>query len=389
MKILTDGLSSVDGFLYLGKHVGIKRQKKDLGILYCEKVCSAAAVYTKNQIKGASLYVTKDHLENGQAQAVVVNSGVANVATGQQGIKNAELLAEAVAKELNIQAADVLVASTGVIGPQLPMDKITAGIKGTKAELSKTGDFAEAIMTTDTFKKEICVEHENFRIAATAKGSGMLAPNMATMLAFVVTDAEVPADELNAMLKVSVNKSLNMLSIDMDTSTSDTVMILSSGTAKDVKPERFQEALDKVCVEITKMLAVDGEGATKLIISQTVNAASPADAKKVAKSIVNSNLVKCAVFGNDPNWGRIMMALGNSQAETLVEDKIKVWINDKPIVDGGKAADGFDEPQLTEILKNNKEIYIKIDLGLGESEATAYGCDMTYDYIKINAEYTT
>lgn len=389
MKVLSDGLSGIDGFLSLGKHIGIKAQQKDFAVLYSQSACQAAAVYTQNQVKGAPLYVTKDNLKDHQAQAIVVNSGIANVATGEQGVENAKKMTEAVAIELGLKPEDVLVASTGVIGPQLPMDKITAGTKGIKDELARGGDFAEAIMTTDTVKKEICVEHENFRIAAAAKGSGMISPNMATMLAFIITDADIAAAELSPMLECSVGRSFNMMSVDMDTSTSDMAIIMANGRAKDINKDSFQQALDYVCVELAKMIARDGEGATKLIISEAKNAHDEADAQKIARAVVTSNLVKCAVYGNDPNWGRLMMAIGNSGAEKLVVDEIKIWINGQPIVEAGKAAAAFNESQLSETLKNSQEITITIDAGVGSAEATAYGCDMSEEYVKINAEYTT
>lgn len=389
MKTLAAGLAGVDGFLALGKHVGIKRQAKDFAVLYSESACQAAAVYTRNQVKGAPLYVTEEHLKDHQARAIAVNSGIANVATGEQGIKNARKTAETVAAELGLRPADVLLASTGVIGPQLPMAKIIAGAKGIKRELTRGGDFAGAIMTTDTVKKEICIEHENFRIAAAAKGSGMISPNMATMLAFIITDADIAAAELSPMLKRSVNKSFNMVSVDMDTSTSDMVIIMANGRAKDVDRESFQQVLDHVCVELAKMIARDGEGATKLIIAEAKGAAGEADARKAARAIVTSNLIKCAVYGNDPNWGRLMMAIGNSGADNLDVDQIKIGINGRPVVEKGRAADGYDEKQLSKTLKDNQKITITVDMGVGTAAATAYGCDMSEDYVKINAEYTT
>lgn len=389
MKVTTDGLSSVDGFLSLGKPIGIKQDGKDLAVLYCEKPCAAAAIYTQNAIKGAPLYVTKDHLQDNRAQAIVVNSRVANVATGEQGVANARRTAELAAEELGIKPDDVLVASTGVIGVQLPMEKVEAGLKGAKAELGKSGDFAEAIMTTDTVAKEICVEQDGFKIAGAAKGVGMIEPNMATMLAFIVTDADIEAGQLQAALKSSADKTFNMTSVDTDTSTSDMAIVMASGAVKGVDPASFQAALDRVCLELTKMIARDGEGATKLIICQTKGAASYADAKKVAKSIINSPLVKTAVYGADPNWGRLMMALGKSGAEEIHENRIKAWINQNPVIENGQASASYDETALSELLKNNDEITITIDLGAGEDEATAYGCDMSEEYIKINAEYTT
>lgn len=389
MKTSKQGLSGVEGFLFLGKNIGIKRAKKDFGVLYSEKSCNSAAVYTKNQIKGAPLYVNMEHLKNGKAQCVIANSGVSNVATGEEGVKNAEKTAMLAARELGVKKEDVLIASTGVIGRQLPMEKIEKGISGIKNELAKNGGFAEAILTTDTFKKEICVEGRGFKIAGCAKGAGMICPNMATMLAFIITDAEVSSNDLQKMLTASVDKSFNMVNVDMDTSTSDMAIILANGAAGKADKKEFQEALDFVCVELAKMIARDGEGATKLIISEVINSKSEEDARKIAKSIVNSNLLKCAVYGNDPNWGRIMCAIGNSNAEKIAEDRISIWVNDELIVAGGKAAESFDAEKLSKVLGKSREITIKTDMGVGTKKATAFGCDMTEKYVKINSEYTT
>jgi glutamate N-acetyltransferase/amino-acid N-acetyltransferase len=325
---------------------------------------------------------------NNTAQAVVVNSGIANVATGEQGIKNAAETAALVAAELGIKEEDVLVASTGVIGPQLPMDKISAGIQGTKGELSADGDFAEAILTTDTRKKEICITAHGFTIAGCAKGSGMIAPDMATMLSFIATDVKIAGNDLSEILKSCVASSFNMMSVDMDNSTSDMVVVMANGTV-DADIEQFGEALAYVCRELAKMVARDGEGATKLIISETRGAYSLGDARKVAKSIVNSNLVKTAVYGNDPNWGRLMMALGNSNAERIEQDKIEIWINETLIVQNGVAVPDYNAEKLSATLSSNEEIAIVINLNQGTYSAEAYGCDMSEDYIKINAAYTT
>ncbi len=388
MKHLDGGFSNVSGFSSVGKQIGIKPAGKDFAVLFSDAVCTTAAVYTSNQIQGAPLLVTRQHLQNNTAQAVVVNSGIANVATGEQGIKNAEQTAELLAVELGIKQDDVVVASTGVIGPQLPMEKISAGIAGIKQELAANADFAEAILTTDTHKKEICVTAHGFTIAGCAKGSGMISPNMATMLSFIATDADVTAEELPSILHDCVDASFNMMSVDMDTSTSDMVVVMANGKVH-VDRQQFQEVLGYVCQELAKMVARDGEGATKLIISETRGAHSQADARKVARSIVTSNLVKTAVYGNDPNWGRLMMALGNSGAETIDQDSIQIWINQTSIVENGAAAPSYDAEKLSTILASNEEITITIDLQQGTDSATAYGCDMSEDYIKINAEYTT
>lgn len=388
MKHLTGCFSNVEGFSSVGKHVGIKPADKDFAVLLSDSVCTAAAVYTRNQIQGAPLQVTKEHLTNNSAQAIVVNSGVANVATGRKGVDNAVKTTELLAAELGIKADDVIVASTGVIGPQLPMDKITAGITGIKQELGSNEDFAEAICTTDTHKKEVCVTAYGFTIAGCAKGAGMIAPNMATMLSFIATDAAIDGQELSALLHDCVDASFNMMSIDMDTSTSDMVVVMANGRVQ-ADTKQFREVLQYVCQELAKMVARDGEGATKLIISETRGAHSQSDARKVARSIVASNLVKTAVYGNDPNWGRLMMALGNSGAEQINQDTIQIWINQNLIVENGAAAPGYDAEKLTALLADNEEVTITIDLQQGSDSATAYGCDMSEDYVKINAEYTT
>lgn len=388
MEQLDGGYSNISGFTNLGKRIGLKPTGKDFAILYSDNVCASAAVYTKNQIQGAPLIVTKQHLANNSAQAVVVNSGIANVATGKKGMENALQTAELVARELGINKEDVLVASTGVIGPQLPMEKISAGVKDVKQELKTDGDFAEAILTTDTVAKEICITNHGFTIAGCAKGSGMIAPNMATMLAFIATDADISGQELSRVLSKCVELSFNMTDVDMDTSTSDMVIIMANGNVS-VNIQQFEESLAYVCQELSKMIARDGEGATKLIISETLGARSISDARKVAKSIISSNLVKTAIYGNDPNWGRLIMAIGNSGIESIEQDKIQIRINQTLIVRDGEASPDYDGEELREILKSSEEITIAIDLNQGDFSAQAYGCDMSEEYVKINAEYTT
>lgn len=388
MKILSGGISNIAGFYSLGKHIGIKPKANDFAVLYADKVCTTAAVYTQNAVKGAPLYVNIDHLSDHKAQAVVVNSGNANVATGRQGLENAHKTAEIAAKELEVEKEKVLVASTGVIGVQLPIEKIEKGIPGLKEELKQDSDFAGAIMTTDTFKKEICVEYGNFKIAGAAKGAGMIEPNMATMLAFLATDADISFEQLDLALRKSVNKTFNMTSVDTDTSTSDMVVLMSNSTVRNIDIDKFSEALDLVCLELTKMIARDGEGATKLIICTASGVKTEVDAKKIAKAVINSPLVKTAVYGNDPNWGRLMMAIGKSGAQIDVE-KIGISINGEVIVENGKAAENYDNEKLVNLFKDNDEIEIEISLNLGNHKATAYGCDLNEEYVKINAEYTT
>ena len=389
MKFLRLGLSNIDGFLTLGKHIGIKYKRPDFGILYSKTMCQVAAVYTQNQIKGAPLHITMEHLRNHEAQAIVVNSGIANVATGSKGLEDARTTAKLAARELGIQTDAVLVASTGVIGKPLPMEKIASGIQGAFGKLRQTSNFAKAILTTDSVTKEICVQHQNFMIAGVAKGSGMIAPNMATMLAFIITDADIPAHELDPMLKASVDKSFNMVNVDMDTSTSDMVIVMANGRVKNVDRAGFRDALEQVCTELAKKIARDGEGATKLITAQVTGARSLEDGRLLARAIVSSNLVKCAIYGHDPNWGRLMCALGNSGAGTIHEGSISIWINQAPVVSGGTVDASFDEDKLSRSLAIEPEAIIRIDMGCGESQAEAYGCDMSVEYVKINADYTT
>ncbi|MBU0628006.1 MAG: bifunctional glutamate N-acetyltransferase/amino-acid acetyltransferase ArgJ [Nanoarchaeota archaeon] len=386
MKFIKNNITAVDGFTALGKCIGIKKGKKDFAVIYSDKICSAAAVYTKNKVKGAPLYVDMEHLKNGKAQAIVINSGIANVATGQKGINDAVLTCKLAAKELKINPYDVLVASTGIIGKNLPMDVMKKGIKGSLKQLKKVNQAAQAILTTDTMKKEIAVKVDNFVIGAIAKGSGMIHPNMATMLCFITTDADLSSSELKKCLVNAVNGSFNMVSVDMDTSTSDMVTLMSNNTKK-VDKNKFQKALNFVCKEMAKKIAYDGEGATKLIEVTVLNAKTKKDAVKISKGIITSNLFKCAMFGNDPNWGRIMCAIGNSDAY-FNQDKVDIVIQNKLIVHNGVEVSDFNKKKISKLLKKDK-VKVIVDLNLGKEETTAYGCDMSYGYVEINAEYHT
>lgn len=387
MEFLNNNVCSPKGFKALGKSIGIKKSgKADFAVIFSEVLADVAAVYTSNKVKGAPLIVTKEHLKDGKAQAVVINSGISNVCTGEKGIKDAEETAKLAAEELGIDANNVLVASTGLIGAFLPMGIITKGIKGINNELGISPDAATAIMTTDKVKKEIAVKVDNFTIGAIAKGSGMISPNMATMLCFITTDAKIPSKNLAAFLKNSVNKSFNMTNVDMDQSTSDMAVIMANGLAGKIDEKKFQNALDYVCIELAKKIAKDGEGATKLVEVNVKNAATAEDAKKIAKSIVSSNLVKCAIFGNDPNVGRIMCAIGNSMAK-FNENLISIYFGNEQVVQNGRIS-GFNLGEVKSIMKKDV-LSITIDMSDGKENATAYGCDMTYNYIKINALYTT
>ncbi len=425
-------LTSVTGIHVLGKSAGIKANgKKDLATIYSEKLCNAAGVFTINKVKGAPVVLSIERLKKtGKAQAIVINSGNSNVATGERGKKDAKDMAKRCAEELGISEEHTLVSSTGIIGFPLPIDKICQGLKGIKKELSAqysttenaSTDAAEAILTTDTCTKQISImvkgKTETITIGAIAKGSGMIHPNMATMLAFIATDAEIESAELQEMLKVSADKSFNMISVDNDTSTSDSVYLLANGMKGKVDEKEFQKALDHVCIELAKMIAKDGEGATKLMEVIVKNARTEQDAKKVARAVAQSYLTKSA-FGIMPIFGRVMAAAGYSGADFLPE-KMNIYFGNEMLGDEMVVKDGvktnYDKQRINKILnkgnnkkednKNNKEnnnrnnddnkndkednkVTITIDLQHGKAAATAWGCDLTREYVDINAGYYT
>jgi glutamate N-acetyltransferase/amino-acid N-acetyltransferase len=400
MNFIEGGITAPQGFKAAGVAAGIrKKEKKDVAIVYSQVPAQAAAVYTINKFKAAPLKVTAEHLADGIAQAMVINSGIANACMGQQGMESAKEMAEITAQVLNIKVDDVVVASTGLIGAPLPMDRLEQGIKEAAGKLSTKGGScaAEAIMTTDLVKKEVAVQLElgekQITIGAMAKGSGMIHPNMATMLGFITTDADVSAECLQKSLKTAVETSFNMISVDGDTSTNDMVVIMANGIAGNPQItldneyyEQFQAALTEICVILAKMIAQDGEGATKLIEVEVSGALSLEDARKAARTICSSSLVKSAIFGEDANWGRIITALGYSGAEVEPE-KVDVYIGDLMMAENGTGL-SFDEDKAGQILAQ-KEVIIKVDLKLGEFEAKAWGCDLSYDYVRINADYRT
>ena len=390
-------ITSVNGFLAGAVHSGIKsRNELDLAILYSEVPCTAASVFTTNQIKSAPVILSQRHLLRRQAQAIVVNSGCANACLGKQGLADALEMATLTAAKLGISPQDVLVASTGVIGMPLPMSKIRAGIE--KIKLTKEGghDFVKAMMTTDTRPKELVVqidiERTRFTIGGVAKGSGMIHPNLATMLCFIATDALVDADFLQSALQKAVEPSFNMVSIDGETSPSDCVFLLANGLAGNEpisfnNGESFRETLAKLCVYLAKSMAQDGEGATKLIEVTVVGATKHAEARQAARTIASSPLVKAAIHGNDPNWGRIVAALGRSGAE-VVEDQLDVYLNDTCVMKQGSPA-SFSKREMRVVLSNSDNVLIRISLNLGDGKATAWGCDLSEKYVRINSEYTT
>lgn len=393
------------GFTANGICAGVKPSnttKKDLALIYCEKVCNSAAIFTKNLVKSDTVYVTKKHLENGAAQAVVVNSGNANACT-PDGYEKAEKMCKLAASALGVDENDVIVASTGVIGQPLPIEPIEKGIKNLKGTLSKDGGTfaAEAIMTTDTVKKEWAVETvlggKKVTIGGIAKGSGMIHINMGTTLSFVTTDAAISAEMLKSALKEAADVSYNMVSVDGDTSTNDTLAIMASGlagnaeiTEKNEDYLTFVKVLTDAFKKVSKKLAADGEGATKLLICKVSGAKDEQAAKTIAKSIICSSLVKAAMFGADANCGRILCAIGYSGAEVDVHKIDVSYKSAKGDILVCKDGNGlvFDEEKAKEILLE-KEIEIIVFLGDGNGSAEAYGCDLTYDYVKINGDYRT
>ncbi len=394
--IPSGSITSPKGFTAGATYAGIKKKAKgvlDLGILFSEVSCAAAGLFTTNLIKAAPVVLSQQRLQSGRAVAVAVNSGCANACTGEQGLAEAVETTGLVAKGLGVSADDVLVASTGVVGQRLPMERISAGIK--QIVLSREGghDFARAIMTTDTVPKEVAVDAGGFIIGGVAKGAGMIHPNLATMLCFLTTDASVGPGFLKSALRKAADVSLNMVSIDGDTSTNDTMLMMANGLAgnKTIRrgsrqAEVFQQALNLVSIHLAKAIARDGEGATKLIEVTVSGATTVADARLVARTVITSPLVKSAVHGSDPNWGRIVVAVGRSGGE-IVETKIDVCIGDICLFKNGRPLP-FDTQEVIKIL-NGREVPIKVKLNLGKAVATAWGCDLSEEYVTINSQYTT
>jgi glutamate N-acetyltransferase/amino-acid N-acetyltransferase len=401
IEVLPDGgVTTPKGFTAGAVHVGVRTDwtKLDLGLIYSEAPCVTAATYTSNRLKAAPLLVTQAHLKDGKARAIVANSGCANAATGRTGWDNAVKMAQIAGGKLGVDPHEVVVASTGVIGTQLPMHKISSGIE--KITLSREGglDFALAIMTTDTVKKHIAVSAGGWTIAAACKGVGMIHPNMATMLCFITTDAPVEQQFLQSSLSQAVDVSFNMVDIDNDTSTNDMAVVLANGMAGGAaiaeghaQAETFRKALTLVCTSIARMMVTDAEGGTKLIETKVHGALSPEDARKAAREIVSSIGVKTAIYGEDPNWGRILAAIGNSGA-TFDLEKLRLYMANPA---GGEVllfATGAPQPYDAAVAKaclSPKEVGIRVDLGLGEGEATAWGSDMTEEFVRLNSQYTT
>lgn len=406
IEILKEGgVTAPKGFRANGIHCGIRKNKdkKDLMLIVSDVLCDAAAVYTQNLVCGAPVTVTRENLKNGKARAVICNSGIANTCNAD-GVEKAEAMCRLTEQYTGIPANDVVVASTGVIGQPIDLEPIQSGMQTLVDGLNENGSSAaaQAIMTTDTVKKEIAVSVElsggkTCTLGAIAKGSGMIHPNMATMLSFITTDANISAEMLQKALRWCVTRSYNMLSVDGDTSTNDTVAILANGLCGNTRIETenedyavFCRALFKICNHIVRMLAKDGEGATKLVVCEVVGAADEETARICAKSVIRSPLVKTAMFGSDANWGRVLCALGYAGAAIDVS-KIDVSFRSRkgtvPVCKNGAGIE-FSEEKAKEVLLED-EIEILVDLNSGDAEATAYGCDLTYDYVKINGDYRT
>lgn len=405
MKHITGGVTAAKGFEAAGAEAQVKYQnRKDMAMVFSRTPCRAAGVFTSNVVKAAPVVWDREIVENASAvHAVVANSGIANACTGEQGREYCRQTAFAAAEALGIPETSVLVASTGVIGMQLPMDRITAGVKALAGTLSDTVDAgreaAEAIMTTDTHSKQVAVTIElsgkTVTVGGMAKGSGMIHPNMCTMLGFVTTDAAISKELLQEALRADVVDTFNMISVDGDTSTNDTLLVLANGcagneeiTEKNEDYRTFCEALHEVNMTLAKMLAGDGEGATALFECRVIHADTKENARTLAKSVICSSLTKAAIFGHDANWGRILCALGYSGVR-FDPEAIELFIESKAgrilIYQSGSAAD-YSEEEATRIL-SCPAVTALVDMKMGEEEATAWGCDLSYDYVKINADY--
>lgn len=403
-KLIDKGICAPMGFSANGIHAGIRkgRDKKDLTLIYSSTMCKASATYTLNKVKGAPIAICKKHLKDGLAQAIIVNSGNANTCN-YNGEEIAEAMCELSANALNLKTSDVLVASTGVIGEVLSIDPVKNNIDELVNGLSsdKASDAWEGISTTDTKEKQFAIEMnlngKSVKLGAMAKGSGMIHPNMATMLAFVTSDVNISSELLDKMTKEVVDDTFNMVSVDGDTSTNDTLIVMCNGQAEndiidkeDETYEMFKNALKDICTKISKAIAEDGEGATKLLTCNVYNACDTKNAKIVAKSVITSSLVKSAFFGCDANWGRILCAIGYSEASlnvNSVDVTLKSISGEIKVCENGSGLK-LDEEKALRILKED-EVIIDIDLKDGEGKATAWGCDLTYEYVKINGEYRT
>ncbi len=401
IRVINGGtVTSAKGFEAGATFAGLKtyaEDKLDLAILLSRGATTAAGVFTTNRFKSPSVVVTQEHIADGKAHAVVVDSGIANACVGEPGYKDARRMAEKTASHLGLQPEDVLVCSTGLVGVELPMSLIETGIDRIRTTEDGGRLMARAILTTDPRPKEIAVAFdlngETVTLGGIAKGAGMIHPNMATMLCFIATDAEVAPDFLNAMLKEAADDSFNMMTIDGDTSTNDTVLVLANGAANagPITPgsegaRLFSAALNQVCEYLAKAIAREGEGVTKLMEITVEGAKSLQQARSAARTIAGSTLVKTAVHGSDPNWGRIVVALGRSEAE-VVENKLALYINDVCIVEEGVPIP-FHKDSIIAIM-SGEEVSFRVNLNVGNSRATAWGCNLSEEYVTFNSAYTT
>jgi glutamate N-acetyltransferase/amino-acid N-acetyltransferase len=396
----TQGVTFAKGFTAAGVKAGIKKSGNlDVAVIYTKTQAVVAGTFTQNKVAAAPVYVSKEVVATGTAHAIVANAGCANACTGQQGLDDAHKMAQITADELGVNADDVIVGSTGVIGVNLPMDKLEAGIKDAVANLSAdgSGNAGRAIITTDTHSKSVTCEFElsgkTVRMGAIAKGSGMIRPNMATMLCYITTDIAIHQALLQKAVSGCVEKSFNMISVDGDMSTNDMVIVLANGEANNAKITEenadyqiFFDKLMMLCTELAKQIAADGEGASKFLTINVKGAKSFADAKTVGMAIANSPLVKTAFFGEDPNWGRVICAVGYSGAD-MVPEKTVVKFGGITIFANGTGAT-YDEKALAHVMKE-KDIVIDIELNMGQEDATVWSCDLSYEYVKINGEYHT
>jgi len=399
MRILDSKNLSVPGYKAWGIHSGIKKtDKKDLAIIYSEREAAIAGVFTKNRVKSACVLLDMARVKSGKGQVIVANSGCANACTGKNGLADARATAEIAARELGVKPEAVYVASTGVIGEFLPMPKMETGIATASGLLSATGweQAAEAIMTTDLYPKLAIVQEEiggkTITIAGIAKGSGMIHPNMATMLCFIVTDANISAPMLKKCLLASTERSFNSITVDGDMSTNDMMLCMANGAAGNKRPgvgskdsKKFQACLDAVALSLAKQVVKDGEGATKFVEIEVRNARNPIEAKRAAMTVAKSSLVKTALFGEDANWGRIMAALGYSGVE-MDESRTDIYVGKTKLVEKGLGQGKHADREASLALKQ-KEVQIIIDLHKGKTAAAVWTCDLSYDYIKINAAY--
>lgn len=396
----TQGVTFAKGFTAAGVKAGIKKSGNlDVAVIYTKTQAVVAGTFTQNKVAAAPVYVSKEVVATGTAHAIVANAGCANACTGQQGLDDAHKMAQIAADELGVNADDVIVGSTGVIGVSLPMDKLEAGIKDAVANLSAdgSGNAGRAIITTDTHSKSVTCEFElsgkTVRMGAIAKGSGMIRPNMATMLCYITTDIAIDQTLLQKAVSGCIEKSFNMISVDGDMSTNDMVIVLANGEANNAKITEenadyqiFFDKLMMLCTELAKQIAADGEGASKFLTINVKGAKSFADAKTVGMAIANSPLVKTAFFGEDPNWGRVICAVGYSGAD-MVPEKTVVKFGGITIFANGTGAT-YDEKALAHVMKE-KDIVIDIELNMGQEDATVWSCDLSYEYVKINGEYHT